>query len=468
MNNSYDVAILGAGPGGYVAAIRAAQLGFSTAVIEKDKSGGICLNWGCIPTKALLKNAEILHNIKHSSEFGISIENYSVDFSKIIRRSRDISDKISKNVDGLLKKNGVENIKGTGRIINASGPVTLEIKNNGESREVKAEKLIIATGAGARILPSVPVDRMKVITSTEALALKEIPESMIIVGAGAIGVEFAFFYNTLGTKVTIIEVLSNVLPLEDEEVSRLLLREFRKQGIEVLLNSRVLETETAKNGSVTVSVETPEGKKILNGKIVLSAAGVTGNIDGIGLENTRVKTEKGFISVNKSDYMTENQNIYAVGDVIGPPLLAHVASAEAINCVEKLSGLNVPDIDYGSIPACTFCQPQVASIGMTEHAAREAGLEIKVGKFPFTASGRAFAAGERDGFVKLIFDAKYGELLGAHIIGSSATEILEEAVVAKSHGATAESIIKTIHSHPTFSEAIMEAAAAAYGEAIHI
>lgn len=468
MDNSFDVAVLGAGPGGYVAAIRAAQLGFSTVMIEKDKSGGICLNWGCIPTKALLRNAEILHNIKHSSEFGINIDNYSVDFPKIIRRSRDISDKISKNVDGLLKKNGVENIKGTGKIKTADGPVTLEIVNNGDTREVSADKLIIATGASARILPSVPVDRKKVITSTEALILKEIPESMIIVGAGAIGVEFAFFYNTLGTKVTIIEVLSNVLPLEDEDVSRLLLREFRKQGIEVFLDSRVLATETDKNGSITVSVETPEGKKMLNSKIVLSAAGVTGNIDGIGLENTRVHTDKGFIKVNKSDYMTENENIYAIGDVIGPPLLAHVASAEAIHCVEKLSGLDVTDIDYGSIPACTYCQPQVASIGMTERAARESGQEIKVGKFPFTASGRAFAAGEREGFVKLIFEAKYGELLGAHIIGSTAAEIIEEAAVAKSHGATAESIIKTIHSHPTFSEAIMEAAAAAYGEAIHI
>lgn len=466
MQKSYDIAILGGGPGGYVAAIRAGQLGLKAVLIDKDNLGGICLNWGCIPTKSLLKNAEMYDAMKnHSEDFGISVQGLSFDFGKIIKRSRDISDRITKNVELLIKKNKIDRIRGFGKLVSKN---QIDIFDGDKKTEsINAEKIIIATGARPKTFPSIPVDHKNIITSTEAMNLPAQPKDLIVIGAGAIGVEFAYFYNVLGTNVTIIEMLENILPIEDKEISETLEKSFKKRGIDIYTSTKVEKAEV-KGNQVVVTIE-KDGKKVeLKAEKVLSAVGVTGNVEGFGLEELGIEIEKGHIKVDKQNYQTNVPGVYAIGDVIGAPWLAHVASAEGIHCVETIKGLNPHPVDYSSIPGCTYCQPQVASIGLTEKKARDAGYELKIGKFPFMASGKAFAAGERDGFVKIIFDAKYGELLGAHIIGNEATELIAEIGIAKSMEATYESIVKTVHAHPTLSESIMEAAANAYGESIHI
>jgi dihydrolipoamide dehydrogenase len=467
MASQYDIAVLGGGPGGYVAAIRAAQLGFKTVVIDKDNLGGICLNWGCIPTKSLLKNAELYDNIKnHSSDFGIKVQGLEFDFTQIIKRSRDIAGRMAKNIELLMKKNKIDRIRGFGKLVS---PNEIEILDNEGKKvnTVSTGKIIIATGAHPKSVPAIPVDRKMIITSSEAMTLPELPKDLIVIGGGAIGIEFAYFYSVFGTKVTVIEMLDNILPIEDSEVSVTLEKSLKKRGIEIYTKTAVEKAEV-KGDKVSVTISTNGAKKELSADKVLNAIGVTGNVEGFGLEALGVELYKNHIKVNKSTYETNVKGIYAIGDVIGPPWLAHVASHEGIHCVEKIKGLDIQDIDYNSIPGCTFCQPQVASIGLTEAKAKEAGYEIKIGKFPFMASGKAFAIGEREGFVKFIFDAKYGEILGVHIIGPEATELIAEAGLAKALEATGESIIKTIHAHPTLAETLMEASAAAYGEAIHI
>lgn len=459
----YDIVIIGGGPGGYVGAIRAAQIGLKVAVIEKEKVGGICLNWGCIPTKALLKNAEIYGHLKNAEEFGISYDNLRFDFKKIIKRSRDVAIRNSKGIEYLFKKNNIVLISGHGKIVAKN---KIEVTKDGKYIDtISANNIIISTGARPRSISGIEIDKKKIITSTEAMLLQEPPESMLIVGAGAIGVEFAYFYNTFGTRITLIEMMPSVLPNEDKEITKLLESYFKKAGIEILTNSKVEKATIGEK--VKIDLSQNNSQKTIEGDIVLMAIGVQGNVENIGLEELGVKVEKSFIKVDEY-YRTNVEGIYAIGDVIGPPLLAHVASAEGITCVEAIAGKNPPVIDYENVPACTYCQPQVASIGLTEEKAIQQGYEIKIGRFPFSASGKARAIGETDGLVKLIFDAKYGELLGAHILGSEATEMIAEIGVAKTLGTTAHEIIKTIHAHPTLSEAIMEAAADAFGEAIHI
>lgn len=463
----FDVLVLGGGPGGYPAAIRSAQLGQKVGCIERDNLGGVCLNWGCIPTKALLKNAEIYHNFKIApKEWGITYDNLKVDFSKVIGRSRGVSEKVVKGIEFLFRKNKVEHIRGNGVL---TGKNAIEVTDkDGNKKTVTAKNIVIATGGRARMLPGLTPDGKHILSSTEAMIMDHIPESMIIIGAGAIGVEFAYFYNTFGTKVTIIEAMSAVLPIEDTEVSVELEKIFKKSGMSILTKTKVAGTKV-EGGRVFVDVEPFEGggeKKTLEAECVLVAIGVQANTENIGLEALGIKTERGFIDVD--EYMKTNvDGIYAVGDVGGPPLLAHVATHEGIVCAEYMAEGHATPVDYDNIPGCTYCHPQVASVGLTERACKEKGLDYKVGKFPFTALGKAKAIGDTDGFVKLIFDKKYGELLGAHLIGPEATELLEELVVARSHGATSVSILKTIHPHPTLSEAIMEAAAMAEGEAIH-
>jgi len=436
-------------------------------VIDKDNLGGICLNWGCIPTKSLLKNAEIYDIVKnHGNDFGISAKGLTFDFSKIIGRSRGIADRISKNVEMLIKKNKIDRIRGFGKIT-SKNQIDIFDENNKMIDSISAEKIIIATGARPKSIPSIPVDKKMIITSTEAMILPELPKELIVIGAGAIGIEFAYFYSVLGTQVTVIEMMDTILPIEDKEVSKELEKSFKKRGIKIITGASVQKAEVkGKKVKVTVSVNGKNEEIIAD--ISLSAIGVTGNVEGFGLEELGVELYKNHIKVDKTTYETNVKGIYAIGDVIGPPWLAHVASHEGIHCVEGIKGIKNKPVDYHNIPGCTYCQPQVASVGLTEEKAKEAGFEIKIGKFPFMASGKAFAVGEREGFVKLIFDAKYGELLGAHIIGSEATELIAEAVMARELGATGESIIKTVHAHPTLSESFMEAAAQAYGEAIHI
>jgi len=466
MNKQYEIAVLGGGPGGYVAAIRAAQLGFKTVVIDKDNLGGICLNWGCIPTKSLLKNAEVYDMMKnHSGDFGISVEGLNFDFSKIIKRSRNVATKMSRGVDFLMKKNKVDVVKGFGKFIS---PKQLDILDSEGTKidTINADKVIIATGARPKKIDAIPVDNKNIITSKEAMNLEALPKDLIVIGAGAIGVEFAYFYSVLGTKVTIIEMMDSLVPIEDKESSKVLETSFKKRGIEVYTSTKV-ESAVVKGKSVVVTIEKNGEKKELKAEKVLNAIGVTGNVEGFGLEEIGVELYKNHIKVDKENYKTNVDGVYAIGDVIGPPWLAHVASAEGITCVEKIKGLHVPSVDYSSIPGCTYCQPQIASIGLTEEKAKEAGHELKIGKFPFSASGKAAAIGEKDGFVKLIFDAKYGELLGAHIVGSEATELLAELGIVKALEGTGESIIKTIHAHPTLSEAVMEATAIAYGESVN-
>jgi len=462
-NRQFDLVIIGSGPGGYVAAIRAAQLGLKTAVVERDKIGGVCLNWGCIPTKALLRSAEVYHHAKNAGEFGINYSDVSFDFSKIIKRSRDVALRNSKGVEYLFKKNKVELISGLGKIVKKG---TIEISREGKAVEtIEAPNIIVATGARPRSLPNIIFDGKKIITSTEAMTPSQLPSSLAIIGAGAIGVEFAYFYNAFGTKVTLIEMMPNILPIEDVEISKLLESNFKKSGIEILTQAKVENVTPGEKTTVTVSMK--DGKKEITADVVLVAVGVQGNVENIGLESAGVEIERGWIKVD--DFGRTNiPGIYAIGDVAGPPWLAHVASKEGVVCVEAIAGKNPQPIDWDNIPGCTYCQPQVASIGLTEEKAIANGYTINVGRFPFTASGKARAIGETDGLVKLIFDMKYGELLGAHILGADATEMIAELGVAKALGTTPDGIINTIHAHPTLSEAVMEAAENAVGQAIHI
>jgi dihydrolipoamide dehydrogenase len=462
---NYDVIIIGSGPGGYVAAIRASQLGLKTAIVEKAELGGICLNWGCIPTKALLKSAQVFEYLNHAKDYGINISGTSaIDFKAIIQRSRNVADKMSKGVQFLIKKNKIDVIKGFGKI--KPGKKVSVTNETGNVSEYTANHIIIAVGARSRVLPNLPQDGVKIIGYREAMTLKEQPKSMVVVGSGAIGSEFAYFYQTIGTKVTLVEFQPNIVPLEDEEVSKTLEKSFKKIGMEVMTSSEVLSVDTS-GKACKVKIKTPKGEQVVECDVVLSAVGITANIEGIGLEEVGIATDKGKIIVDKY-YQTNIPGYYAIGDCVGGQALAHVASAEGITCVEKIAGQNPEPIDYNNIPACTYCWPEIASVGYTEKAAKEAGYEIKVGKFPFSASGKASAAGYNDGFIKLIFDAKYGELLGAHMIGANVTEMIAEIVAARKLETTAHEIIKSIHPHPTMSEAIMEAAAAAYGEVIHL
>jgi dihydrolipoamide dehydrogenase len=460
----YDVLVLGSGPGGYVAAIRASQLGLKTAVIEKESLGGICLNWGCIPTKALLKSANIKEYIDHAADYGLSAGQAEVQFDKVIGRSRGVAEGMSKGVQFLMRKNNIEVINGFGKL-KAAGKVEVKAAD-GSTKIVEAKNVILATGARSRQLPNIPQDGKNIIGYREAMTLPKMPASIAIVGSGAIGCEFAYFYNAMGAKVTLIEFLPNILPLEDEEVSKQLEKSFKKSGIDVLTETSVEKVSTGASGC-TITMKGKKGEQQLECEIVLSAVGITPNIEGIGLEELGIRTDKGRI-VTDSYYKTNIPGIYAIGDVTTGPALAHVASHEGIVCVEKIAGKNPEPVDYSNVPSCTYCYPEVASVGMTEKQAKEAGYEIKVGKFPFSASGKASAAGSKDGFVKVIFDAKYGEWLGCHMIGANVTEMISEAIVARKLETTGHEIVTAMHPHPTMSEAIMEAAAAAYGEVIHL
>lgn len=461
----YDIIVVGSGPGGYVTAIRASQLGFKTAIIEKENLGGICLNWGCIPTKALLKSAQVFKYLNHAEDFGLNKpENISYEFPNIIQRSRNVAQKMSKGVEFLMKKNKIDVIFGTATLQkNKKVKVAL---NDGGEQTYEGNHIIVATGARSRELPNLPQDGEKVIGYRQALNLPNQPKSIIVVGSGAIGVEFAYFYATLGTKVTIVEYLPRIVPVEDEEVSKQLEKSFKKSGIKVMTNSSVESVDTSGSG-VQAKVKTKDGEETLQADIVLSAVGITSNIENIGLEEVGIKTEKGKIVVDDF-YKTNVEGYYAIGDVLATQALAHVASAEGITCVEKIKGLEVNPIDYKNIPGCTYCLPEIASVGYTEAQAKEAGYEIKVGKFPFSANGKATANGDNDGFIKVIFDAKYGEWLGCHMVGNGVTEMISEAVAARKLETTGHEILKTIHPHPTLSEAVMEAVAAAYDEVIHI
>lgn len=455
MPEKFDVVIIGGGPGGYVAAIRASQLGFKTALIEKDRVGGICLNWGCIPTKALLKSAELYNLMKRADEFGLKLENLAFDFKKVIQRSRQVAERLTRGVEFLLKKNNVTKISGEGFILKQN---VVGVKGDKDEMEIESRNIIIATGARPREIPGIKVDGKFIITSKEAMLLEEPPKSMIIIGAGAIGVEFAYFYNSFGTKITLIEMMPSILPNEDKEITDILAKSFQKSGIEILTETKVISAVQEDNSAV-VKIERKNGEEILKADVALVAIGVRGNTDGIGLENVGVEVENTFIKVDKKTYKTNVDGIYAIGDVIGPPLLAHAASAEGIRCVENIAGVETLPVDYNGIPSCTYCIPQVASIGLTEQKAIELGYEIRVGRFPFRANGKALALGETEGIVKVIFDAKYGELLGAHIIGPEATELIAEFGVVKTLEGTAFEIAKTIHAHPTLSETLMEASA---------
>jgi dihydrolipoamide dehydrogenase len=461
---NYDIIVIGSGPGGYVTAIRASQLGFKTAIIEKESLGGICLNWGCIPTKALLKSAQVFEYLKHAGDYGIHAENISANFEGVVKRSRDVAEGMSKGVQFLMKKNKIDVIMGMAKVRPGK---KVEVQGaDGKASTYTASHIIIATGARSKQLPNLPQDGKKIIGYREAMVLPKLPKSMVVVGSGAIGVEFAYFYATMGTKVTVVEFLPAIVPVEDEEVSKQLEKSFKKAGIEVMVDSSVESVDTKGTGC-KVNVKTKTGNVTIDAEIVLSAVGIEANIQGIGLEETGIKTDKGKILTDKY-YATNVPGYYAIGDCVGGQALAHVASAEGITCVEKIKGMHVEPIDYNNIPGCTYCQPEIASVGYTEKKAKEAGYQLKIGKFPFSASGKAKAAGSPDGFIKLIFDAKYGELLGAHMIGANVTEMIAEIVAIRKLETTGHELIKTVHPHPTMSEAIMEAAAAAYGEVIHL
>jgi dihydrolipoamide dehydrogenase len=462
---NYDVIIIGSGPGGYVAAIRASQLGLKTAIVERAELGGICLNWGCIPTKALLKSANVFDYINHAADYGIKVSGSSADFNAIVSRSRAVADKMSKGVQFLMKKNKIDVIAGTGKV--KAGKKVAVTDASGKTTDYTASKgVIIATGARSKTMPGFVQDGKKVIGYREAMTLPKKPASMIVVGSGAIGSEFAYFYQSMGTAVTLIEFLPNIVPVEDEEVSKQLEKSFKKQGMKVMTGSSVEKVDTKGTGC-KVTVKTPKGMEVLDCEIVLSAVGIDTNITGIGLEEVGIATDKGKVIVDDY-YQTKVPGFYAIGDIVRGPALAHVASAEGIICVEKIAGKHVEPLDYGNIPGCTYCSPEVASVGMTEKQARDAGYQVKIGKFPFSASGKASASGSNDGFIKLIFDAKYGELLGGHMIGMNVTEMIAEIVAVRKLETTGHELIKTVHPHPTLSEAVMEAAAAAYDEVIHL
>ena len=460
---SYDVVIVGSGPGGYVAAIRASQLGLKTAIIERESLGGICLNWGCIPTKALLKSAQVFEYLNHASDYGITVKGGSADFSAIIKRSRDVADGMSKGIQFLMKKNKIDVITGSG-VLKAAGKV--EVTDKGKSITVEGKNIILSTGARSRTLPNLPQDGKKIIGYRDAMVLPKLPKKMVIVGSGAIGSEFAYFYQTMGCEVTLVEFMPNIVPVEDEDVSKQLGRSFKKMGMKVMTSTEVTNVDT-KGAGCKVTMKTKKGDEVIDCDIVLSAVGIVANIEGIGLEEVGVATDKGKILVN-DHYQTNIPGVCAIGDCVPGQALAHVASAEGIICVEKIAGQDPEALDYGNIPGCTYCSPEIASVGLTEKAAKDAGHDIKVGKFPFSASGKASAAGAKDGFVKLIFDAKYGEVLGAHMIGYNVTEMIAEIVAVRKLETTGHELIKTVHPHPTMSEAVMEAAAAAYGEVIHM
>jgi dihydrolipoamide dehydrogenase len=464
---NFDLIVIGSGPGGYVAAIRASQLGMKVAIVEKENLGGVCLNWGCIPTKALLKSAQVFDYINHAGDYGIQIGKPEADFGSMIKRSRGVADGMSKGVQFLMKKNKITVIEGTGKL--ARGKKVVVTDKDGNKAEYAAENIIIATGGRARQLPNLPIDGQKIIGYREAMTLPTQPKSMVVVGAGAIGVEFAYFYHTIGTKVTVIEFMEQgLLPREDAEVSKELMKIYKKAGMDILANASVEKVDTSGAGcKVTVKNRKDNSEQVIECDLVLSAAGVSPNIEDIGLEALGIETERGFIKTD-AYYKTNVAGIYAIGDVIPTQALAHVASAEGITCVEKIAGHHPETIDYNNIPGCTYCWPEVASVGYTEQAAKEAGYELKVGKFPFSAAGKASASGSKEGFVKVIYDAKYGELLGCHMIGANVTEMIAELVVAKKLETTGHEILKAVHPHPTMSEAVMEATAAAYGEVIHL
>ncbi|MGW8121523.1 dihydrolipoyl dehydrogenase [Roseivirga echinicomitans] len=465
MATKYDLIVIGSGPGGYVAAIRASQLGMKVGVVERSELGGICLNWGCIPTKALLKSAQVYQYVQHAKDYGIKIEGkFSADFDGMVKRSRDVAGGMSKGIQFLLKKNKIDHIEGFGKL--KAGKKVEVTAADGKKVDYSADSIILATGGRSRELPNLPIDGKKIIGYRQAMVLEKQPKSMVIVGSGAIGVEFAYFYNSIGTEVTIVEYMDRIVPVEDAEVSKQLERSFKKTGMKIMTNAEVTSVDT-KGKTCKVTVKTKKGEEKIEAEVVLSAVGISTNLDGIGLEDLKVKTEKGKVVVDDF-YKTNVDGIYAIGDIVHGPALAHVASAEGIICVENIAGKKPEALDYGNIPGCTYCQPEVASVGYTEAAAKEAGYEIKVGKFPFSASGKAQAGGASDGFVKLIFDAKYGEVLGAHMIGANVTELIAEIVAVRRLETTGHEIIKTVHPHPTMSEAIMEAAAAAYDEVIHL
>jgi dihydrolipoamide dehydrogenase len=461
---NFDIIVLGSGPGGYVAAIRASQLGFKTAIIEKESLGGVCLNWGCIPTKALLKSAQVFEYLLHAADYGLKAEGVDKDFNAVVKRSRNVAEGMSKGVQFLMKKNKIEVINGYGTL--KPGKKVSVKSDDGKETEYSANNIIIATGARSRELPSLPQDGKKIIGYREAMSLDKQPKKMLVVGSGAIGIEFAYFYNAMGTEVTVVEFLPNVVPVEDEEVSKQLERSLKKTGIKIMTSSEVTKVDTSGDG-VKATVKTSKGEEILEADIVLSAVGIKSNIENIGLEEVGIATDRDKILVNDY-YQTNIPGYYAIGDVVPGQALAHVASAEGILCVEKLADMHVEPLDYGNIPGCTYCSPEIASVGLTEKQAIEKGYEIKVGKFPFSASGKASASGNKDGFVKVIFDAKYGEWLGCHMIGAGVTDMIAEAVVARKLETTGHEILKAVHPHPTMSEAVMEAVAHAYGEVIHI
>ncbi len=457
--SKYDIIVLGSGPGGYVTAIRASQLGFKTAIVEKENLGGVCLNWGCIPTKALLKSAQVFEYLKHANDYGLSVKDFDKDFDAVVKRSRGVADGMSKGVQFLMKKNKIDVIEGFGKLKPGK-------KIDVDGKEYSADNIIIATGARSRELPSLPQDGKKVIGYREAMTLPKQPKKMIVVGSGAIGVEFAYFYNSMGTEVTVVEFLPNVVPVEDEDVSKQLERSFKKNGIKIMTSSEVTKVDTSGKG-VKATVKTKKGEEVLEADIILSAVGIKTNIENIGLEDVGIAVDRDKILVNDY-YQTNIPGYYAIGDVTPGQALAHVASAEGILCVEKLAGQHVEALDYGNIPGCTYCSPEIASVGLTEKQAKEQGMDIKVGKFPFSASGKASAGGNKDGFVKVIFDAKYGEWLGCHMIGAGVTDMIAEAVLGRKLETTGHEVLKAVHPHPTMSEAVMEAVADAYDEVIHL
>jgi dihydrolipoamide dehydrogenase len=459
----FDLIVIGSGPGGYVAAIRASQLGLKTAIVEKAELGGVCLNWGCIPTKALLKSAQVFDYLNHASDYGISVKDHKADFEGMVKRSRTVANGMSKGIEFLMKKNKITVITGFGKLA-AKGKV--EVDNGGKKESHEADHIILATGARARELPNIKIDGKKVIEYRKAMTLEKLPETMLVMGSGAIGMEFAYFYNTLGTKVTVVEYMDRILPVEDTEVSKTMEKLFKKKGMEIMTSSSVESVDTS-GKKCKVTVKTAKGNEVIETDIVLSAVGIQTNLENLGLESVGVKTDKGKVVVDDY-YKTNIDGVYAIGDIVHGPALAHVASAEGIICVENITKHNPEPLDYNNIPGCTYCHPEVASVGYTEEQAKEKGYDILVGKFPFSASGKASASGHKDGFVKVIFDKKYGEWLGCHMVGEGVTDMIAEAVVARKLETTGHEIIKSVHPHPTMSEAIMEAAAQAYGECIHL